>query len=216
MEDLVKGCGAVLFTTIRHITGNISNNPAYNEQLPTRSSMRKKRKRRSPPARKPNAFAVGFIRLAKYGLLMWLIAAGIFLVLQSSVDLALDFFYERDDIAELAPPVTPQVASSTGDVSAPENVPSASNPTTDALAPTDQVPRLSKVMTIEEAIPYEVTAHGATLWHAIEGSDEDDKLSLQYGAVVNVIDMNGEWLHVRTEAGLTGFVHRSMVAKQTN
>ncbi len=131
---------------------------------------------------------------------MALIAGTIFLLLRASFDFAVD-------ASSGGPASLSKIdsAASTGKSAAPETLPANTN-----AGPELGPPNLAKAQSIDQAIPYEVTAYAAKLWHAID-SARDKNLELRQGSRVEAVDIKGEWLHVKTESGLTGFVHQSMV-----
>ena len=170
----------------------------HSEELSPITQPRKRRKRRGgtiPRARNP--YATSLYKFAKYALLIWGIATGVYLALRTSMDFVISPGSDNTAI-----PHSPSMSAAT----ARDNT--GGNNTAQALTP----PELDKVRTINDSITYEITAYAAKLWHALDNASHPE-LILQRGSEVEAIDVSGEWLHVRTESGLTGFVHESMLRK---
>ncbi len=171
----------------------------HSDELSPVIEPRKRRRRRSgsaPRARHP--YATSLYKFAKYALLISGITAGVYLALKTSMDFVTN--PGGDNITRSQSPSTSAVSGS-------DNTEGTN--TTQALTP----PELIKARTIDDSIAYEVTAYTAKLWHALDDETKPDLL-LQRGSEVEAIDISGEWLHVRTESGLTGFVHESMLSKR--
>ncbi len=194
MKEYIDRCCSVLLPSVAHTTGRILY-PLINDWQTAHAEPHRRRKRRR--SGRVRWLGSGLFRFVKYGLAMGLIASTVFVLLRASFDFAVD-------------------ASSGGAGSVPNAVttsaPSMAKALPDSRQPAAerQPPTLDKLQSIDKAIPYEVTAYAAKLWQAIDSASDKD-LRLQRGSRVEVLDIQGEWLHVKTESGLTGFVHQSLV-----